>query len=451
MRIGLVCPYSFHRPGGVQNHVLGLAGWLKHQGHEVGIIAPGQATSAVLAGNGLTSREFTSAGRAVPVSYNGSIARINFGLGPARRVKSWLDAGHFDVIHIHEPITPSISLLALWWTDRPVVATFHTSTPLVAGIKAINSLLPGAVKRIDASIAVSSVAAEVARAHSGVNPVVIGNGICLAEYPYHPVEGRWRGGDHPRITFLGRYDEPRKGFQVLTAALPVVRAVHPDIDVVVIGHGSRMSIEGVRFLGGLGNAARNDWLSRTDVYVAPQTGRESFGIVLLEALACGAPVVASNLRAFVEVLTDDDGSQLGHIFPVGNSSALARAIIRSLAEPRDMRLARGRALAARYDWSVIGPQVLATYGYAITGQQVFQLHRPTHGLIPDEPEPLPNGRRIPTTRPTSAGEAVTPATTGPDEDAPAVDSDSASGASHIFPAKSESGRHVSTPGIPPIA
>ncbi|SER61769.1 phosphatidylinositol alpha-mannosyltransferase [Propionibacterium cyclohexanicum] len=360
MKVGIVCPYSFARPGGVQNHVLGLAGWLKEHGHKVSIIAPGRATPALLAETGLLPGEFVSAGRAVPVNFNGSVARINFGIGPALAVKHWLDNGQFDVVHLHEPVTPSICLLALYFTDRPVTATFHTATPAVGAVELANRILPRVVSRIDSSIAVSSEAAAVAQHHRGVAPVVIGNGIHVDDYPICGTQGRWRGGEHPRLTFLGRYDEPRKGFEVLTAALPLVRAHYPDLDVVVIGNGSSRSVEGVRFLGGLDDQARNEWLGRSDIYIAPQTGRESFGIVLLEALACGAPVVASDLRAFVEVLTDDDGP-VGWLFRAGNSASASRAILRSLAEPRDLRLSRGRALAERYDWSVIGPQVLAMY------------------------------------------------------------------------------------------
>lgn len=363
MKVGLVCPYSFNRPGGVQNHVLGLAGWLKSIGHRVSVLAPGYPPKGMLGEYGLVNAEFTTGGRALPLKVNESVARVNFGIGPALKAKAWLDKGDFDVVHLHEPIAPNLGLLTLWLTDRPVTATFHSNTPIIKSWKRINEMLPGSVRRLDATIAVSSVAAEVAKAHTGVAPVVIGNGLAIDDYPIAPVAGRWRGGDHPRVTFLGRYNEPRKGFQVLTAALPLVREVFPDIEVIVIGHGPEMSIEGVTFVGGVSDVERNHWLSVSDVYIAPQTGRESFGIVLIEAMACGAPVVASDLAAFTEVLSDHEGL-IGHIFKAGNSHALAKAMIASLNEPRDLWLERGRAQAAAFDWSVIGPQVVAMYAIA---------------------------------------------------------------------------------------
>lgn len=369
MKVGFVCPYSFARPGGVQNHVLGLAGWLKSKGHQVAILAPGMPPAGMLASYGLSDSEYTTGGKALPVKANGSVARINFGLGPWKRAKAWLDAGDFDAVHLHEPMTPSLCLLALYLTDRPVTATFHTNAPIFKGLKRLNNMLPGAIKRLDATIAVSSVAAKVAKAHTGAAPVVIGNGLAIGDYQLTSCTSRWRGGEHPRVTFLGRYEEPRKGFQVLTAALPLVRQAYPDLEVIVIGHGGRMSVEGVTFVGGVADDERNQWLGASDVYVAPQTGRESFGIVLIEALACGAPVVASDLSAFVEVLSDDDGV-VGHTFRTGNSSSLAHAILTSLAEPRDLRLQRGRDQAATFDWSVIGPQVMAMYEIAAENRYI---------------------------------------------------------------------------------
>lgn len=366
-RIGLVCPYSFSHPGGVQNHVIGLAGWLRSQGHSVNILAPSLATAESLRLNGLSWADFTSAGPAFPVLYNGSVARINFGPLEAARVRKWLRRGRFDVIHIHEPVTPSVAVLALWLADAPVVATFHTATPGSGAMRLANRFMPGTIELLDVGIAVSTIAHAVVKEHLGLDPMVIGNGLRLDGHDiatHDPAQGPWRNGAVPRVTFVGRHGEPRKGFDVLMAALPQVRAVHPDLAVSVIGSGTPGGEPGVEYEGFCDDSGRNERLGRSDALVVPALGRESFGIVLIEGLASGAPLVASDLPAFREVLTDDQGV-VGHLAAPGDSDDLARAIIASLAEPRDLRFERGRRRAAQYDWSAIGPQVVRRYEEAI--------------------------------------------------------------------------------------
>lgn len=361
LRVGIVCPYSFARPGGVQNHVFGLAQWLQREGHEVSVLAPGHPEPEVLADHELTSRQFTTAGPGVPVPFNGSVARINFGPLVAARVGRWVRGGGFDVVHVHEPITPSVSLLATGLSPAPVVATFHTANAGSSVMAVAQRLVPHANARIRAGIAVSSVAQRVAH-RPGLE--VIGNGIWVDEHPFAATTGAWRGGDHPVLTFIGRYSEPRKGLDVLRGALDRILAAHPNLEVLVIGQGLPVHEPRIRFLGSLPNAERNQVLARSDVYLAPQTGRESFGIVLLEAMASGAPVVASDLPAFREVVSDPSGP-VAELFEPGNPDALADAALRSLAMPRDTRLERGRALAEAHDWSAIGPRVLRSYRTAI--------------------------------------------------------------------------------------
>ncbi len=374
-RVGLVCPYSFSHAGGVQNHVIGLAGWLNAQGHSVAIMGPGQPAPGLLEREGLDPSVFTSSGSSVPFAYNGSVARINFGPTVAWRVQRWLDRGGFEVLHLHEAIAPNTALLALWQTASPVVVTFHAAVPSSRWMRFANATMPRTITRIDAPIAVSNIAYDVAHRHYGLHPRVIGNGINIADHvlrPHDPSLGPWRGGEHPRLTFLGRYNEPRKGFEVLRAAMPAIREAYPDVEVAVVGHGTPIPEPNVRYLGFLSDAERDALLARTDVYIAPQTGRESFGIVLLEAMASGAPVVASDLQAFREVLTDERGI-VGHLAAVGDAGALAIAILRSLTEPRDLWLERGRARAMQFDWSQVGPAVLESYAYA---RDVSGTHHP---------------------------------------------------------------------------
>lgn len=362
MRIGLVCPYSMDVPGGVQNHVLGLAGWLHEQGHRVEILAPGLLPAGIADQYGLSTGQVSSAGPALPLKFNGSVARVCLGPRAARRARGWLADHEFDLIHLHEPLVPSLCTTVTRTSGVPLVATFHASMPTFRLVRAVYRLSVGP-DRLDTVLAVSALAARVALTYTGRRPEVIGNGIRVPDRPVASTRGRWRNGEHPLAVFVGRFEEPRKGFGLLVEALPGIRARYPDLEVVVIGSGAEQQLPGVRFLGGVDDATRNEWLTRADVYLAPNTGRESFGIILLEALACGAPVVAADLQAFRAVLSDEQGP-VGRVFRVGSTQALTAEVIASLDEDRDLRLARGLAQAARYDWSAIGPRILGAYDRA---------------------------------------------------------------------------------------
>ena len=367
LRVGLVCPYSFERPGGVQNHVLGLAAHLRDAGHDPHVLGPGTAED--LADPDLADR-FTSAGSAVPVRYNGSVARVNFGPLSAARVRRWLGAGAFDVLHLHEPVTPSVSLLALRAASTPVVATFHTATPRSRSLQLAGGALRTTIAKIGAGVAVSESARRVVVRHLGRDAAVIPNGFRFDDFATPAgtagpsPAGPWRGGARPRLVFLGRVEEPRKGLDVLLAALPAVLAAHPDLEVVVAGHGHRPLPAHVRRESEVSDRRKAELLATADVFVAPHTARESFGIVLLEALASGAPLVASDLPAFTALLQADRGragQELGTIFPAGDHRALAAAVTDVLDRPDARRVARGREHARGFDWAGIGPQLVEVY------------------------------------------------------------------------------------------
>jgi phosphatidyl-myo-inositol alpha-mannosyltransferase len=371
LRVGIVCPYSFDVPGGVQNHVLGLARYLRQAGHRPYVLAPGQLGPAT---DELDVEDFASVGTAMPVRYNGSVARVNFGPLSAARVTRWLRKGKFDVLHIHEPITPSISLLALWAAEQPVVATFHAATPRSRSMQLAGGVLRGAIEKIDAGIAVSESARNVVVQHLGRDAVVIPNGIQYNDFARRQdgcaelVDIR-RPADptRTRLIFLGRLDEPRKGLDVLLAAVPLIMKTRPHLELIVAGQGSRSLPEWCCSLGMISVETKIALLRSADVFVAPHLARESFGIVLLEAMASGVPIVASELPSFLDVLgSPRDEQRLGEVFAAGNAGALAAAVLQVLDLPDPLRVARAQQAARRYDWSVVGATVLAVYRAALS-------------------------------------------------------------------------------------
>jgi phosphatidyl-myo-inositol alpha-mannosyltransferase len=359
LRIGIVCPYSWDVPGGVQFHIRDLAEHLIGLGHEVSVLAP--------ADDGTPLPPYAvSAGRAVPVPYNGSVARLNFGFLSAARVRRWLHDGAFDVIHIHEPASPSLGLLSCWAAQGPIVATFHTSNPRSRAMIAAYPILQPALEKIRARIAVSEYARRTLVEHLGGDAVVIPNGVDVGFFARAEPRREWQG---ETIGFIGRIDEPRKGLPVLMRALPGIVRQRPGTRLLVAGRGDaeeavaglpREYHDRVEFLGMVSDQDKARLLRSVDLYVAPNTGGESFGIVLVEAMSAGAPVLASDLDAFTQVL---DQGAAGEQFANEDADALAAAAVRLLADParRAQLTERGAAHVRRFDWSVVGGDILAVY------------------------------------------------------------------------------------------
>ncbi|AWN26223.1 glycosyltransferase family 4 protein [Streptomyces sp. NEAU-S7GS2] len=365
MKIGIVCPYAWDVPGGVQFHIRDLADHLIRLGHEVSVLAPADDETPL-------PPYVVSAGRAVPVPYNGSVARLNFGFLSAARVRRWLQHGAFDVIHIHEPASPSLGLLACWAAQGPIVATFHTSNPRSRAMIAAYPILQPALEKISARIAVSEYARRTLVEHLGGDAVVIPNGVDVDFFASAEPKAEWQG---QTIGFIGRIDEPRKGLPVLMKALPAILAEVPDARLLVAGRGDEEEAVAalpaelrsrVEFLGMVSDEDKARLLRSVDLYVAPNTGGESFGIILVEAMSAAAPVLASDLDAFAQVL---DQGEAGELFTNEDAEALAAAAVRLLGDPA--RLAelrdRGTRHVRRFDWSTVGADILAVYETVTTG------------------------------------------------------------------------------------
>lgn len=368
MRVGLVCPYSWDIPGGVQAHVRDLASTLIAMGHHVSVLAPGDEDQ-----DGLPEY-VVAAGKAVPIPYNGSVARLQFGPVSAARVRRWLREGEFDVVHLHEPAPPSLSLLACMLGSGPMVATFHSATTRSRVLSTMDAVLQPFLEKLAGRIAVSPAARKVIVEHLGGDAIVIPNGVSVAHYAEAPPLAGYpaAGGS---VGFIGRYDEPRKGMDVLIPAFERLLGRRPQARLVIAGRGDQAafrarlppSIAGqVDLLGQVSEADKARLLHSVDVYCAPNTGGESFGVILLEAMAAGAPIVASDLPAFRAVL---DGGAGGLLTPVGDDALLAVGLDALLGDParRAALAAQGRAIAAQYDWAVIAAQIVRVYEVALSG------------------------------------------------------------------------------------
>jgi phosphatidyl-myo-inositol alpha-mannosyltransferase len=361
VKVGLVCPYTWDVPGGVQEHIMGLAEALIGLGHHVSVVSPADDDAPL-------PSYVVPAGRAVPVPYNGSVARLAFGFLSASRVKRWLKEGGFDVLHVHEPAAPSLSLLACWVADGPIVATVHTAIPRSRAMHAAEPILQSALENISGRIAVSEAARTTLVEHFGGDAVLIPNGVSVRKFEKaDPLPG-WPGPGGA-LGFVGRMDEPRKGFAILLRAFEMLAAQRPGLRLLVAGHGDAHEALGripaalrdrIVVLGQVSDADKVRVYHSVDVFCAPNTGGESFGIVLAEAMAAGAPIVASDLDAFRQVLRRGEA---GELFPTGNAAELAAAAGRLLDQPelRANLSAAASAAVRQYDWPVVARDVVRVY------------------------------------------------------------------------------------------
>ena len=365
LAIGIVCPYGWDTPGGVQNHVRDLAEFLISAGHRVSVLAP------VIDESHLPSY-VVNAGKPISIPYNGAVARVLFGPIAFARVRQWIQSGDFDILHLHEPAIPSISLLACWAAEGPMVGTFHAAAKHQKVIYAIGPILEPAIEKLSARIAVSEAARLTLTNHLETDAVVIPNGIYAKRYAHGVKREFWSGNT---LGFIGRFEEPRKGLQVLLDALPIVARFAPDVKVFVAGPGDSSEIEKsihpelrhrIEFLGKISETEKADFMSSLAIYVAPNTGGESFGIILAEALAGGACVVASDIPAFDSLL---GGGKYGALFTSEDSTDLAKTIIDLLRdEPKRKELAqKGKEHAQIFDWDVVAQEIFSIYEMAMVG------------------------------------------------------------------------------------
>lgn len=373
LKIGMVCPYGWDTPGGVQIHIKELAEYFINQGHDVSVFAP------VTDDSNIQESWLVSAGRPVAIPFNGAVARISFGPLASSRVRQWIANGDFDLLHLHEPAIPSLSLLACWASEGPMVATFHAASPKQKAIYAIGPILEPVLEKLTARIAVSEMARQTLKDHFETEAVVIPNGINstkLHEAEPNPI---WQSGR--TIGFIGRFTEPRKGLSVLLEAMPIVAKAFPDVQLLIAGPGDSDEMKKVfppsiaertKFLGRLSEEEKASFFKSVEIYIAPNTGGESFGIILAEAMAAGTPIVASDIPAFSDLLVS---GEYGALFDSENSKDLAKILIELLRDQNRRQELSARALeySEKFDWQTVAEQIMSVYELALVGNDGVKL------------------------------------------------------------------------------
>lgn len=353
MKVGIVCPYDWSYPGGVRSHILGLAEALPE-------VTAGRIDAEILAPASKPEPGIWAAGRTLAVPANGSVARITFGPGARRRLRERVSRGDLDVLHLHEPAIPSLSLLALLEARLPVVATFHASAERSLGYAVARPLLGRVLGRIDVRIAVSEAARALIGAYFPGDYRMIPNGVPVSRFAGAVPDPELQALK-PFVLFVGR-PEPRKGFGDLVRAVGELRR-HVDVRLVTTSAPDDRP-DWVVALGQVPDTRLPGIYAAADVYCAPSLGGESFGIVLVEAMAAGTPVVCSDLPGYRGAARD-----AALFVEPGDSGALAVALAKVLADPAEAAemAARGRRRAAQLDWRRLAGEVAACYEDALSG------------------------------------------------------------------------------------
>ncbi len=376
MKIALVTPYDYPYPGGVTEHISALDEQFRARGHDTRIIAASSTDEDVL-----SDHVIKVSGAVSPVSFSGSKARITLSPRVYQRVKAILKQEKFDVVHVHEPGVPVLSLAVLRHSHALNVGTFHAYRESNAIYEYAGPLVKRIFGRLDGRIFVSDAVREYINHYFPGDYIIIPNGIDFARFAatdIQPIERFYDG--RPNILFVGRMDK-RKGFRHLIRAYPYIKQVVPDARLIVVGafgdkekgpfirYARTHHLHGIHFVGYVSPQDLPRYYRTATVFCAPNTGFESFGIVLLEAMAAGLPIVASDITGFRTVVED---CAEGFLIPPEDSRALAGALIQLLRDPklRAEMSACGKTKAAEYDWSLIAQRVLDYYQNLLAAREL---------------------------------------------------------------------------------
>ena len=366
MKIGLVTPYVYPVPGGVNEHVRFLYENLRLHGHDVRILTSSHGLQRSSEG------DVIRIGKGFSVPSNGSMGTITLSPRYVSQVQKVLDREHFDLLHFHEPFVPFLSLLVLRQSVSVNIATFHAYAGFSPAMELGKRTLSSYADRLHGRIAVSAAARHFADRFFPGDFKVIPNGVDVGRYQRAVPIARWQDGG-PNVLFVGRLED-RKGLPHLLKAFRLIRKGGVECRLLVVGSGPQerearryvmtRGLQNVEFLGRVSDAEKAQLFKTADVFVSPATGRESFGIVLLEAMAAGTPIVCSDIHGYKGVV--QRGRQALLVEP-RDAKGLAVAISELLADP-EMRArmgAAGQERAEQFSWERVTARVEAYYGFVI--------------------------------------------------------------------------------------
>ena len=373
MKIAFVSPYDHAVPGGVSVHINKLSGQFREWGHSVRVIAPCSAPQTI------EDEDFIPMGRPVPVPSGGSIARVSFSVWLQPRIKEMLQREKFDVVHLHEPFSGFVPLNVLSQTaamGTPNVATFHSFQGTWLYHVGVKRVVMRHFRMLQGRIAVSPPAYRYISGHFPAGYRIIPNGIHVEEFATAEPFPHLRDG-MINLLFVGRL-EKRKGLKYLLSAFSKLKWDWPNLRLLVVGAGnpdedsyrimSERNLKDVEFLGRVTDEEKARYFKSADIFCSPATGRESFGIVLLEAMAAGKPVVATNIDGYASVITHGEE---GLLVEPKSDNALAEAISSLLDAPRlrDSLAERGRKKANEYRWEIVAGKVMDYYETLLESRQ----------------------------------------------------------------------------------
>jgi len=363
MKIALVSAYDYAHPGGVTEHVRHLNAGLKRRGHRTTIFAPCSDQDVAR-----ENADLVRVGRPVPIPAHGSVARITVSFHLTNRIKHYIREGGYDVVHFHEPLMPVLPVTALRHSNSFNVGTFHAFARSNVGYYYGKPLLKRYVRRLNVRIAVSPAARDFVQHYFPGQYRIVPNGIDLDRFDRLTPLPELNDG-RPTILFVGRL-ERRKGLGYLLRAFIELKAEIEDLRLVIVGDGpmrrwyssftARHDLEDVVMAGYVAPGELPRYYASCDVFCAPNTGDESFGIVLLEAMASGKPIVATDIDGFRTVISP---GREGLLVERKSARGLARALQTLLHDPelrREMG-SRGAETARRYDWERVLDEVIAIY------------------------------------------------------------------------------------------